>query len=329
MSPLRIGIVGVGSMGRTHLAALSGMPSVAVRSLCDPDTARVKDAAQAFGVEHYTDDLMETLAQDLDAVVVATPEHAHLEPVVTALRSGKHVLVEKPFATDPVEARQMAAEAQLAGLVLMPGHLLRYEPRHRMIKDWIASGDHGTLTSLYFRRNRPRSLFGTYSRVHPGFELSSHDLDLALWFTGRRVRRVYALHRQRTPDPNPYGFWSLIEFESDTVATFEAVWSTVDQARVEFADLCEVIAEGGSAHLDISNPGLSFWDSEGQTRPDPIYGGTPGDVPLAVKAELEDFVECVSGRRLLPRASLDDAVHGVEVIDAMIQSARSAEPRLV
>ncbi len=326
MKDVRVGIVGVGSMGATHLAAFAATPGVAVTSLCDANQARLEDLARAFAVDHYTTELADMLSQDLDAVVVATPENAHFEPVTAALRSGMHVFVEKPFATVPDEARQMAAEARGAARILMPGHLLRYEPRHLMIKDWIESGEHGPITSLYFRRNRPASLFATYSRVHPAFELSSHDLDLALWFTRRRVRRVYAIHRQSQHEPNPHGFWALIEFEGDAVATFEAVWSTVDEARVEFSDLCEVIAERGTAHLDISRPGLSFWDARGQTSPDSIYGATPAHVPLAVRAEVEDFIECIRGRRPEPQASLDDAVHGVEAIDAMIRSATMAEP---
>jgi len=317
-----VGVVGVGSMGRIHVAAFAALPEVTVTSICDPDPERLEEVQRELAVVHATTELGELLATDVDAVVVATPEHLHLEPTLAALRAGKHVIVEKPFATDAAEAHRMADAARDEGLLVMPAHLLRYEPRHRMVKDWLDGRDRGELISLYLRRNRPASLFEIYSRVHPAFELTSHDIDLALWFTARRVERVYAVHRQRPGERNPHGFWALAEFEGNTVATFEAVWSTVKEANLEFGDLCEVIAEHGTAHVNIANPGISFWDSAGQTSPDPVYGTSSLDVvPLAVHREVEDFVECLRGARDVPQVSLEDAVHGIEVIDAMIRSA--------
>jgi predicted dehydrogenase len=313
-------------MGRTHVAAFAALPEVNVASICDADVDRLAEVQREFAVAHATPDVAELLATDIDAVVVATPEHLHLDATLAALRAGKHVLVEKPFATDVAEAHRMANEARDTGLLVMPAHLLRYEPKHRMVKDWLDAGSRGELISLYLRRNRPASLFEIYSRIHPAFELTSHDTDLALWYVGRRVDRVYAVHRQRPDERNPHGFWAIAEFDGGTIATFEAVWSTVDEARLEFGDLCEVIAENGTAHVNIANPGITFWDEAGQTSPDPVYGTSSLDVvPLAVHREVEDFVECLRGIRAAPQVSLHDAVHGIEVIDAMI---RSAEKRL-
>ena len=327
MKSVRIGVVGVGSMGRTHVAAFSALPEVTVTSICDADAERLGDVQREFAVGHVTTDLAQLLASDVDAVVVATPEHLHLEPTLAALRAGKHVFVEKPFATDAQEAHRMADAARKEGLLVMPAHLLRYEPRHRMVKDWLDAQDRGELISLYLRRNRPASLFEIYSRVHPAFELTSHDMDLALWYAGRRVERVYAVHRQRPGERNPHGFWAIAEFEGNTVATFEAVWSTVDEVNLEFGDICEVIAERGTAHVNIADPGISFWDSDGQASPDPIYGTSSLDVvPLAVHREVQDFVECVRGVRDDPQVSLEDAVHGIEVIGAMIRSAEQGTP---
>src|SRR5690606_36123126 len=158
---------------------------------------RAAAVARDFGVSTVAGDLTELLDAGIDAVVVATPEALHRDPVVASLDAGKHVLVEKPLTTDVAQAREIAEAARRAGTIVIPGFNLRYDDRHREVKEWIASGRAGTLTSLALRRNRPSALFSTYQRVHPGFESTSHDIDLALWLTGSRIRSVFARQRQR------------------------------------------------------------------------------------------------------------------------------------
>ena len=326
MERTRIGVVGVGSMGRTHVATFAAAHDAEVTYLCDPDERRLEEMAREFDVRGTTTELAELLAGDVDAVVVATPERLHLEPTLAALDAGKHVLVEKPFATDVAEARMMAEAAAHSGLVVMPGYGLRYEPRHRLVKDGLASGEGGPVLSLYLRRNRPAALFETYSRIHPAFESSSHDVDLMLWFSGRRARRVYAVHRGREGEPNPFGVWALIELEGGAVATIEGVWSIPSGARIDRGDVVEVIAERGAAHIDIADHGTSFWTEAGRTSPDPVYG--PSSLhpsSLAIRHEVEAFLAAVRDGRPL-EVSLEDAVHGVEIVDAMIRSAELCAP---
>src|SRR5437867_286284 len=143
-------------MGRVHAIAFSEHAASEVTWVCDTDGARARQLAGDLGIPRTTQDPAEIVqVDDVDAVVVATPFDAHFEPTVGALRAGKHVLVEKPFATTTEEAHGMADEAARAGRVLMVGFNLRYEPRYRMVKDWLGAGDRGAIVSMFLSRVRP------------------------------------------------------------------------------------------------------------------------------------------------------------------------------
>jgi predicted dehydrogenase len=322
---LRIGIVGAGRMGRVHATAFSEFPLSEVVGVYDPDDSRARAFAEDFGIPKVAASLAELVdAGEVDAVIVASPFDTHLEPTVAALRAGKHGLCEKPLATVPDEARAMADEAARAGRVLMPGFNLRYEPRYRMVKDWLRADDRGELVSMYLRRNRPiqEPLVSDIA-----FENASHDVDVALWLSERRVERVYALQGRRSPGERPRGFWALAELEGGVVANFEVVWMVPPAARIERGDSFQLIAERGMAHLDISHNGTSFWQDDGYLRRDPILdANSVNPISLAMRSEAEDFARIVRGDWSRSEASLTDAVHTVEVVAAMVASAESGAP---
>ena len=324
---VRVGVIGAGSMGRTHVAAFSLHPQAEVVCICEPDADRLREVADEFGVPGRAATIDGLLAHDLEAVVVATPESMHLAPAVDALRSGRHVLVEKPLTTDVPEARELVDAAVASGLVVLPGLNLRYEPRYRQVMDWLTAGERGAIVSMYLRRNRPAPLFEHYQRVHPAYETGSHDVDLVLWYTGSRARRVYAVERRRPDETNPFALWGLIELQNGVVAAIETVWLTPGAAAVDRSDAFELIAERGTAHVDIANNGTVFWQETGRASRDPILDPSSlSPVSLAVRAEVEDFIACVRGERSAPVSSLADALHGVEIVDALIRSAEHGTP---
>jgi UDP-N-acetylglucosamine 3-dehydrogenase len=322
VSVLRVGIVGAGRMGRVHGTAFSELAGSEVVWVCDTDAARARQLADDLGIPRATTDASELVpAEDIDAVVVATPFDAHFGPTVAALRAGKHVLVEKPLATTPEEAHAMAEEAARVGRVLTTGFNLRYEPRYRMVKDWLAAEDRGRIVSMFLSRVRPEQEPLTSDIA---FENTSHDVDVALWLSGQRVERVFALQSRRSPSERPRGFWALARLEAGTVVNFEVAWLVPSAARIERGDQLELIAEGGIAKIDVSDPGIVFWQPDGRASRDPILDpNSITSISLAYRSEVEDFVRVVGGDTSRCQASLPDAVHAVEVVAAMVRSAET------
>ena len=124
---LRIGQVGLGNWGRNLARVFDDV--AAVTWLCDASEARREEFAERYPEARVTGDFDELLAaDDVDAVVIATPVPTHFPLARTALEAGKHVFVEKPPAMRVAEMEELIGLADSRGLVLMPGHLLLYHP---------------------------------------------------------------------------------------------------------------------------------------------------------------------------------------------------------
>ena len=118
-SKLRIGVVGCGAFGESHLATFAGIPFAEVTAVADLNQERARKLASRYRVPRVSKDFRELCSlPDLDAVSVVTTEDQHLEPVLSALEHGKHVFVEKPFATRLADAETMLEAARKTGLIL-------------------------------------------------------------------------------------------------------------------------------------------------------------------------------------------------------------------
>lgn len=137
---LRALVVGTGFGCRIQLPALRGA-GFDVVGLVGADAARTAERAQVNGVaESFTDLAQAIAATGADLVAISAPPHAHAALAITALERGCHVLCEKPFAADMVEAQAMLAAAEKAGKVHMLGHEFRFEPLRATIAQAIAAG---------------------------------------------------------------------------------------------------------------------------------------------------------------------------------------------
>ena len=323
MDKVRVGVIGVGAFGESHLAAYCSLPYVTVAAVCSRDASRIQAVAARYLVPRWHTDYHEMLAEnELDAVSVVTSEDAHLGPTLAALQAGKHVLVEKPIATRLDEAEQMLAAARAARVYLMPGHVLRFETRYATVKDQLAAGELGRVVSISARRNRPKSQAKTYLRTHGILETSIHDLDLILWYTGDRVRRVRAFQRNINGHPNPDVTFAFLEFAGGAVACVETIWLTPDQAGVALDDAMQVVGTRGIAQVDFAHAGLSLWRESGYLAPDVSYEPrVRGAVFGALKEEMAYFATCVLQRQPPSVVTAEEAVEGLRVALAIIQSA--------
>jgi predicted dehydrogenase len=154
MDDVRIGLVGCGLFGESHLCAFRAIPGVRVAAVYDPNRERATNRAREFGVPLVCGSLEELCAVPVDAIDVVSPEDRHLEPVLAALRAGHHVFVEKPLAMDLEHCEYMIRTAREAGVFLMPGHLLRFETRFGMLKEEIGRGGLGRIVSIVGSQNQ-------------------------------------------------------------------------------------------------------------------------------------------------------------------------------
>jgi scyllo-inositol 2-dehydrogenase (NADP+) len=149
---VRVGIVGLGRSGwGIHVATLESMPEhFRVVAVCDPDPDRRSEAEKRLGCRSYAEFAALIEDDEIDLVVVASPSFQHAGHAVAAMRAGKDVLVEKPFATDLGEADTAIAVARETGRILTGSQDQRYAADFLKVREVIASGKLGRLLTIRF-----------------------------------------------------------------------------------------------------------------------------------------------------------------------------------
>src|SRR5215467_2285355 len=176
-TPLRIGVIGVGTMGANHARVLAGLPNAQLIGVADPDRGQRDLVTRVLGCPAVTE--YEALLQlGVDAVTIAAPTHLHHKIALDCIERGIHLLVEKPIASTVEEGRDIIAAAKKAGVTLMIGHVERFNPAVTAIKQAIRGED---ILSIGITRVGPFP--PRMSNVGVVIDLAVHDIDLIRWFT--------------------------------------------------------------------------------------------------------------------------------------------------
>ncbi len=157
MDKIRFGVIGVGLMGAAaHLGNLRTLQRAEVAAICDSDPEHLEAARQYVGpgcrLYRDSDDLLDD--PDVEAVIIATPNHTHRPIAERAFAAGKHVFTEKPMATTIEDCRAMIRAADEAGRILQVGLLCRYNPQFHEFVRIVRSGAIGSLQMMYCKEFR-------------------------------------------------------------------------------------------------------------------------------------------------------------------------------
>lgn len=195
-----IGIIGAGRIG-THRARLAAEhPGVTYLRIADIDEAAAVRLGDATDADLVGDDPF-ALVDDpsVGAVVVSTPEDAHMEAALAAIAAGKPVLVEKPLSLDLPGGTKMVSEAQAAGVDLRVGYSARYLQKYFVSRDQVAQGKIGAVlggwSRVYSTRAQGLAILGRSVHATPVMDILTYLVDLVGWYLGTNVVPVEAIAR--------------------------------------------------------------------------------------------------------------------------------------
>lgn len=328
---VRVGVVGLGNQGIAHVEVLRSIEEVELVAVADVDLERARRVAAEYGVGAAYGSARELCERGgVDAVVVATPDHLHLEPVLAALECGKHVLVEKPMATSLAEAERMAAEARKRGLLLMVNFENRFNPPFAHVKELLRRGELGQPIHAYIRLSDtlyvPRRMLGWASKTSVAFFLMSHTADLARWYFDQPVREVYAASVTRllsdlgTPD----AYAAILKFDGG-FALLESSWVLPESSPSVFDFKLELVCTGGAVHIDTERESVTVaarsYSYPHLAKLHRVHGLVAGFLREADR----HFVRCVMGRAE-PIVTAEDGVENVRILEAVVRSSLEGRP---
>ena len=217
MSKLRVGVIGVGGIARTHMPGWAASPHAEVVAGAD----LVPEALERWGkdwqisrLETDSDALIN--ASDIDIIDVCTPNMYHAGLSIAALNAGKHVICEKPLAPTPDDVRDMIAARDKSGKLLMTAQHFRFQGKSKAMKAEIEAGALGNIyhaRSWMLRRTGIPTGLNFLSRRHSGggacIDIGVHILDLTLWFMGNPepVSVTGVARRELASNPMAFGLW--------------------------------------------------------------------------------------------------------------------------
>jgi predicted dehydrogenase len=174
--PIGVAVIGAGYWGPNLVRNFQASPSFRLRFLCDLDIVRAQRALGGYSTVQATAELDRVLDDPaVRAVAIATPAGTHLDVAMSALRAGKHVLVEKPLAARYADGLRLVEEAERRGLILMCDHTYCYTPAVLRIREMLRSGELGELHYL----DSVRINLGLVQRdIDVVWDLAPHDLSI-------------------------------------------------------------------------------------------------------------------------------------------------------
>ena len=180
---LKIGIFGVGHLGKFHISNWQTIANVSIVGFYDPNDTNAEEAIKKFGIKRFDD--MSSLLDAVDAVDIITPTQFHFPVCEAALRKSKHVFVEKPLANNMDEARQLIKLVEEAKVKFQVGHVERFNPAFQALKN-------KELNPMFIEVHRLAQFNPRGTEVSVILDLMIHDIDIILHLVKSQVKNISA-----------------------------------------------------------------------------------------------------------------------------------------
>ncbi|RMF41555.1 MAG: gfo/Idh/MocA family oxidoreductase [Alphaproteobacteria bacterium] len=330
MSRFTVAIAGFGWWGRNLARRVSESRGMRIAGIVEPEEAN-HGAIREMGLTPFTELPQVTGLDEVDAVILATPNPLHEEQIVHCARAGKHVFCEKPLGLTAASARRSVAACRAAGVQLGLGHMRRFEPAMQTLAAVIAAGEMGTImhAEAMFSHDLligvPAGDWRTTKAVSPAAGMTAmgiHLTDLFIAFFGR-VETVQAMTASRSLGWETGDVVTAqLRFEAGMTASLAAILHTPLFIRMHVFGTERWIQILNDAHPD---------DPKGKAHLQGAATGRPRTETVldwvdTVSLNLDAFMRAATGEAPYP-ITPEEMIHNIEVLEAITISA--AEGRTV
>lgn len=341
--PIGFGIVGLGMIAEYHARAIREIAGASVVGVCGRTLLKAQEFATRHHAEFATDSLDSLLARsEVDVLCVTTPNGAHLEPSLAAIRAGKHLVIEKPLEITLERVDQILEAAEKAAVKVAPIFQSRFGERARVLKAAAAAGRFGrfVLCSAYVKWQRKAEYYrdswhGTRALEGGGVCINQaiHAIDLLQWCVGMPVELSAFVGRR---------VHTTIESEDTAVATLRyasGAFGTIEASTAAFpgwSQCIDICGEHGSARLEDDR--LVRWefresrDEDAMMRADSANSGlrSGAAAPNAISHEghrrqIQDLVGAIRENRS-PVLAAREGRNAVAIVRAIYESAERRAP---
>ena len=291
---LKIGVIGLGSMGKNHARVCSEIEGVDLVGVADVDKETSKNIAKRFNTKAFFD--YRELVPKVDAAIVSTPTVTHHDIVMELLNKGKHTLVEKPICDTVGKAQEIIDLAEKQKIVLATGHIERHNPMVKFVKEALDKKEFGELITISSKRvsNFP----GRIKDVGVILDFGVHDIDVMRYLVGE-VESVYAKAGSFNKEIKHEDYGNvLLTFKNGKCGIVEVNWHTPVKIRKLSLTCSEKYVEADYINQSVTISSSSFNKIDEMN----LYGSqiqfNTSNIALQKKEplrnEIEDFVNAIN-----------------------------------
>jgi predicted dehydrogenase len=324
---VRIGVAGCGYWGPKLARGFSQLPGADLTMVTDLREERLAEIKQHFPDTITTRNFSDLLANEVDAIVIATPVSTHHQLARMALLAGKHVLVEKPLTLRSYHARELTEIARERGLTLMVGHTFEYNPAVEAVRQIVQSGELGRI----FYLNSTRANLGLLQRdINVMWDLGPHDVSMMRFILGQDPIKINA---SGSAFINPASglheiVYMNLTFADGVMANVRLSWLSPVKRR----QLTIVGSKKMLVYDDIADDKVVVYDKGVDVMPYSITEAEfhasyrHGDETVhpftwvePLKVECQHFLDCIR-TGAVPRSDGEDGVHVIKVLETAQRS---------
>lgn len=315
---MKIGIMSFAHMhAASYAAALKKLPQVELVGIYDDDVVRGKKMSESYGTTYY-ENQADFLAEDIDAVIICSENNRHKEMVLAAAKAKKHILCEKPIATNIADAKEIIEVCKKEDVTLQIAYPVRFSTPILELKEMIDSGELGDIVAFRTtnRGQNPGGWFIDQEQSGGGAVLDHtvHMVDIMRWYLGEEITEVSAIIDSyfHNIDIDDAGILTL-EFENGVIATHDASWSRFTEYPTWGDAVIEVIGTKQTVIADAFGEHIKMFSSKEKSLEHVMYGN---DMDFGL---IRDFVDCIqTGRN--PSITGFDGLKSLEVSLAAYES---------
>jgi len=312
MKKLGVAVIGTGFWGRNHARVFKELEETELLAVCDIDAERARNVANQFSVKAYTNSGKMLKRKEIEAVSICTWSTSLAREALKALKTGRHVFVEKPMAANVKQAEELLETAEKEGLHLTVGFLMRFIPGLQHIRKAVESKTIGDLVCATAKRvSQWPERVGDVGVVK---DTAIHDIDVMRYIFNHDPIAVYAKTGSMRHGKFEDYAQIMLTYEGGKSAFIESNWLTPYKTRTLIVTGSEAIMK-----LDYITQELTIEDAKETVQP-----RYPWREPL--KLELKHFANCVLEKEK-PLITGIDGLKALQIAEAALQS--SAKGRMM
>jgi myo-inositol 2-dehydrogenase/D-chiro-inositol 1-dehydrogenase len=330
MNKIRVGIVGLGRMGQAHAQNIEeNVPGATLSAACCPVEEDLKRAKTELGIEEIYKNYEDMIVSpNIDAVVISSPSNVHTEHIRLAIEAGLHVFCEKPIGLDVDDIKRTIEVINAhPDQVFLLGFMRRYDESYQYAKKMVNEGAIGELTLIRCYGIDPSSELDSFVKFAENnksgglfADMSIHDIDLVRWFSGKEVKRVWAIGKNTAyPELDELGELetgtAMMQLEDETMALLVAGRNAAHGYHVE----TELIGTKGMLRIgqEPEKNYVTVFNEQGVVRP--TSPNFPERFREAFITEMREFISCIKEGRQ-PEVTAYDGLQGTIVAEACQKS---------